>query len=581
MALQKQNRMKTPEKYKILTFLVFLLLPFVSGVAQDIEQIAKAKWLTVTGGLGLNGSGYACYGMERRRDPFVYIFSANLNINIKGIIDAPFALQIASANKTFNAPAYNFVGISPRYKWITAHIGSRNMTMSPFTYAGTTFFGGGLELMPEDFIVKGKVFYGRLVKAVPVGDTLSPVVQMPVYERWGGAGMITIGTQSNNVDIIFFKGKDREKSLTGADSIINVKPEENIVLGLNTKQNIGEHFLFVMEYGFSAYTRDTRQPDVVYDGYTYLNNLGGLFRPKASSYVAHALNIKVDYQSELFTVGVAFQHIDPNYQTMGALYMTNNVQNIAVNATTKLLQNKINIAGDIGYQRNNLDHSAAATDKQFIGNLSLSYAITENLNTSFNYSNYNTSTDAVQVLVKDSIKNAQINNNLSVNASYAINGKSLRHSFDLSVVIQSVNTINNEFTQVESTDNQMNGVTTGYRLGFVHHDFSIGVNASANQNKMDTGNDLMSSAGITLTKSFLKKQLRATLGFTTIFSTTEITSSTINTTRLTLNYKFWKKHNISFNTNYIHRCLTTSKEGQKTIKTMGELIGTFAYSYTF
>jgi hypothetical protein len=277
-------------------------------------------------------------------------------------------------------------------------------------------------------------------------------------------------------------------------------------------------------------------------------------------------------------VGVAFQRIDPNYQTMGALYMTNNIQNIAVNATAKLLQSKINVAGDIGYQQNNLDKSAAATDKRFIGNLNFSYAITDELNTSFNFSNYNTSTDAVQVLVRDSIKNAQINNNLSINASYAISGKALRHSFDLSVVIQRVNTINNEFTQVESMDNQMNGINIGYCLGFTPHDLSLGVNASANQNKMATGNEFMNSAGITLNKSFLKKKLRATLGFTTVFSTAETSSSNINTTRLTLNYRFLNKHSINFNTNYIHRYLNTGREGKKT---MGELIGNFAYSYTF
>jgi hypothetical protein len=49
--------MKMIEKHKIITFLAFLLLSFVSGVAQDIEQLAKAKWLTITGGLGLTGSG--------------------------------------------------------------------------------------------------------------------------------------------------------------------------------------------------------------------------------------------------------------------------------------------------------------------------------------------------------------------------------------------------------------------------------------------------------------------------------------------------------------------------------------------
>ncbi|MDR3133985.1 MAG: hypothetical protein LBU42_08215 [Prevotellaceae bacterium] len=517
--------------------------------------------------------------MQSRRDPFAYSISANLNLNFKGIIDAPFSLYLASENKTFNAPAYNFVGISPRYKWITAHIGSRNMSMSQFTYDGTTFMGGGIELMPENFIVKGKAFYGRLVKAVPSGDTLSPVIRQPVYERWGGAGMISIGTQSNHVDIIFFKGKDNINSLNGlADSALTVKPEENLIFGLNTKQKIGDYLLLSLEYGFSAYTRDIRQPDVVYDEYTYANNFGGLFRPKASSQYAHAWNVKADYQSEVFTAGISFQRIDPNYQTMGALYMTNNVQDITVNATVKLLQNKINVSGSFGYQRNNLDNKSEATDARFISSLNLSYTITNNLNASLNFSNYNTSTEAAQILVKDSIKYAQINNNLSMNASYAIPGEVLNHSIDLLFMMQTVNTINNEFTQQESTDNQMNGLSAGYRLGFIETDWNIGVNASANQNKMATSNDFTSSAGISLSKGFFKKKLRTTFGFTAMFSNSETTSNNINTIRLALGYRFLKKHSVNFNTNYLHRIINTGYDDKKIA---GEWIGTLAYSFAF
>jgi hypothetical protein len=568
----------TLKKHTWLFVSIVELLSFSMAQAQDIAQIAKAKLFTVTGGLGATGSGYTNYGMQNRRDPFAYTVSANLNLNFKGIIDAPFSVYLASGNKTFNAPAYNFVGISPRYKWITAHIGSRSMNMSQFTYAGTTFMGGGVELMPETFIVKGKAFYGRLVKAVPVGDTLSPVIRLPVYERWGGAGMITIGTQSNNVDIILFKGKDNIHSLNGVDSVAGIKPEENMVLGLNTKQKIGDHLLFSLEYGFSAYTRDIRQPDVVYDEFSYANNFGSLFRPKASSQYAHALNVKADYQTEAFTAGVAFQRIDPNYQTMGALYMTNNVQDITVNAAVKLLQNKINVSGSLGYQRNNLDNKSEATDERFISNLNASYAITGNLNASLNFSNYNTSTEAVQILVKDSIKYAQINNNLSVSVSYAIPGEALRHSLDFSAMMQNVNTINNEFTQQESTDNQMNGVNAGYRLGFVETAWNIGVNASASQNRMSSGNDFTSSVGISLNKGFFKKTLQATFGFTAMFYKAATSSNNVNTSRLTLSYRFLKKHSINFNTNYLHRVAGTEHDGKKIA---GELIGTFAYNFTF
>ncbi len=570
--------MKKSRHIYLLLLLPVLLLSGGVTRAQDIEQVAKAKWFSVTGGVGASGSGYSSYGMNNRRDPFAYTLSANLNFNFKGIIDAPFSLYMTSQNKTFNTPSYNFVGISPRYRWITAHIGSRNMNMSAYTYAGTTFMGGGIELMPEDFIIKGKAFYGRLVKAVPVGDTLSPVIKMPVYERWGGAGMLTIGTQSNNVGIILFKGKDREESIGASDSTTNVKPEENLVVGINTKQKIGEHLLLAAEYAFSAYTRDTRQPDVVYDEFTYANNLGRLFRPKTSSFYAQAFNIKAEYQAELFTIGAAFQRIDPNYQTMGALYMTNNVMDITVNATAKLLQNKINVSGSFGYQCNNLDKKSEAIDKRFITSLNFSYAITENLNTSLNFSNYNTSTEAVQILVKDSIKYAQINTNLSLNASYSTSGDILKHSFDLSLILQNVNTINNEFTQIESNDNQMNGINAGYRLGFAETDWSIAVNASANQNSMATGDDFTGSTGITVGKAFLKKKLQTSLGFTSMWSNYAASATNVNTTRLTINYRFLQKHSINFNSNYLHRITNSNSDGRKKA---GELIGTIAYSFTF
>ncbi len=558
-------------------FLLLLQLLFATPVAsQDIEQVAKAKWITVTGGAGLTGSAYSGFGLQSRRDPFAYTLSTNLNFNIKGVVDAPFSLLYTSQNTTFNVPSYNFVGISPRYKWITAHIGSRNMSMSQFVYSGTTFMGGGVELLPENFIIKGKAFYGRLVKAVLLGDTLSPVIQPPAYERWGGAGMLIVGTQSNNVELILFKGADRISSLPGADSIHSVKPEENLVLGINTKQKIGEHFLFALEYAFSAYTRDMRQPNMVYDNYTYIDNFGMLFRPKASSFYAHAWSVKADYQAEIFTAGVSFQRIDPNYQTMGALYMTNNVQDITVNAATKIVDNKINLSGSFGYQRNNLDNKSDAVDKRFISNFNFSYAITENLNTAVSFSNYNTSTEAVRILVKDSIKYAQINTNFSVNASYLIPGNELKHSFDMSFNMQNANVINNEFTDVESAGNRMTGVNGAYRLAFASSDVSISVNAAVNNNKMASGNDLTANCGVVVSKGFFKKKLQTTLGFTALFSRPDASSSNVNTTRLTLAYRFLKKHSVNMNASYINRNLTSERNGNTV---SGEFLVNFAYNF--
>jgi hypothetical protein len=165
-----------------------------------------------------------------------------------------------------------------------------------------------------------------------------------------------------------------------------------------------------------------------------------------------------------------------------------------------------------------------------------------------------------------------------VNASYSIPGEVLRHSLDVSFVMQNINTVDNEFTQQESTDNQMNGLSAGYRLGFVETDWNIGINASANQNKMATGNDFTSSAGISLNKSFFQKKLRATFGFTAMSSHSGNTSNNVNTARLTLSYRFLKKHSVNFNTNYLHRITGTERDGKKIA---GEWIGTLTYGFAF
>lgn len=582
-----QIRRKQIKRMKKL-FTALSAILFIANVsnAQDIERVIKAPWLTITGGFQTSGSTYRGFNLENRRDPFGYQVSANLNFNVKGVLDIPFSLYLSSKNKTFNTPAFNIAGISPRYKWITLHAGVRAMEFSPYTYAGVNFTGGGIELYPENFIVKGKAFYGLLNKKILAGDTSSPTVLQPAYSRYGGGGMITIGTQANNIDLIVFAAADKKKSLqldsNNPASLLLPLPQDNTVLGLNTKQKIGDIVLLAASYGFSAFSRNS-------------NLSSGMFEKNISRIFSHAVNLTVDIQTKWFNTGISARYIDPNYQTIGALYMTNDIADITLNASSSLWSNRLSISGSFGFQRNNVKKELSSTDKNIIGNINVSATeIVKNLTLSFSYSNYNTSAEAVQVIINDSIKYAQINNNLSFGATYSFgdNGKprnkNTRHSLSLQAMTQGVQTLNNEFSGLSNQKNSITNISASYNIGIS----SIGLNgsvhgtvgsSSVSNGALDTANGstrtLTSNTGITLSKSFIKKTLQTSVGYTAGLSG----KNTSNNIRFSAGYILKKSHRFNFTVGYLMRTITpdnnTGSDGGKN-KT-GELTATLSYSYSF
>ncbi|MDR0763620.1 MAG: hypothetical protein LBF01_03900 [Bacteroidales bacterium] len=607
-------------------FAALLVISIANALnAQDVEQVIKAPWLTITGGFQTSGSACKSFNIENRRDPFGYQISANLNFNIKDVLDIPFSLYLSSKNKTFNAPAFNIAGISPRYKWITLHAGIRAMDFSPYTYSGTNFTGGGIELMPENFIVKGKAFYGQLNKKILVGDTSSVTVLQPAYSRYGGGGMITIGTHTNSVDLIVFAAADRKKSLqldsTVAASQLLPLPQDNITFGANTKQKIGEIFILSASYGFSVFSRNS-------------NLSGGLFERNISRIFSHAVNLTVDARTKWFNIGVSTRYIDPNYQTMGALYMTNDIADITLNASSSFWQNRFNVSGSFGFQRNNVKKELASTDKNIIGNINIAAAeIVKNLMLSFSYSNYNTSAEAVQVIINDSIKYAQINNNLSFNATYCFgegsggsrgeNGRGnsasrsgsrggIKHSLSLSAMMQGVQTLNNEFSGLSNQKNTIANISLSYGIGIS----SIGLNGSvhgtigssrASANTGGTASSptrtLTSNAGVTLSKSFIKKTVQTSAGYTAGLSGKNIS----NNIRFSAGYVLKKAHRFNLSVGYLARIIDaggdarngsannsnvgnsasgnasgdTSSSASGSKKKTGEFTATLSYAYNF
>ena len=485
--------------------LFFHSLLFFPVLAQNIEQVVKAKPITVTGGINMSGTGYSQFGGNSRRDPFSYQLGANMNFSLFGIVNAPFSATLTSENKTFNRPSYRQIGFSPSYKWITVHAGWRNMDFSQYTLSGTTFCGIGVELQPETFPLRGKMVYGRFAKKTVQGDTISSYISEPIYNRWGYGVMLSAGPLKNSVDLMIFRAEDKhENNIVFADSF-PITPQENLTMGISTRQQLGKHFNLALQYAISAYTDDIRADEKQFSSYFYLNSLKPLYTPRLSSRHTSMYDVQLNFQTDIYTVGLRYNRIDPGYQSMGTLFLNNDTEDIQINASTSFLKRKINLSGSLGVQHDNLDSKQSSENRRITGSLNSSYQISQNLNVNVSYSNYNSTTEPTRILILDSIKYVQVSKNFNSGGSYNTGNDKWTNVYNLMYSRQTLNTINKSFTDIERTGTVMNNMNIGYRINYKPLDTGASLSFNMTQNIMDTISNYNYGPQFSTNKGFLIK----------------------------------------------------------------------------
>ena len=429
-----------------LYILFFLLLLTGQRIyAQDVEQSLKnLKELKNQDPIGLNGTlsassvFYSAKGIKPRRDPFYWVINANVTFTLFNKVSVPFSATFTQQDKNYTngldkfSQPFNQFGLSPKYKWLTIHAGYRVMDFSEFTYSGTMFLGGGVEIKPEKSLVSGSAFYGRLVKAVPVGGIDGVVVSLPAYNRMGGGGKLRIGNDDHNADLIFFKAKDDKFSIP-FDTSLKITPAENQVFGLGTKQKINKFISAEGNFSYSMYTNNLFQDVTRLDGFTYLNQI---YSPRASSSYNKAITVAVNFTPEKFRFGFKYKRIDPDYKTMGAIFLVNDVEEYSVNNSFSLIKNKLNISSSIGLQQNNLDKIQAYTSKRIIGSVNTSYNFTEHFNAGINYSNFSSNTIPVRFGISDTIKLVQLTQSGGLVSNYSFGKKEIKHNLNFNSTYQ-------------------------------------------------------------------------------------------------------------------------------------------------
>ena len=565
-------------KKKIFFLMFSFHLFFING--QDISSFTEMKQYRISGSINLQSAFYLSTDSIKLRDPFFWQLSGNLNVSTP-LFNIPISLTLSQQQKFdfdnfFNsqknaiAQPFNQFGMSPKYKNFTTHIGYRSLKFSEFSLSGNQFMGIGFDLSPKDEIFKIKMIYGRFSKAI---DTILPGNFSKTFERWGYGINTIVGNDNNNFGLILFKAKDITTSISGFDTLVTSQPADNLVFGITTKHKIDKNLTFDGEIDWSAYTYDIRREESKLEGYTYLNNLGFLFDANTSSYLSKAMKYNLDFKKDKINLKFAYRRVDPEYRTMGSVYLNNDFEDITGTLKYKFLKGRLNLGLTSGLQRNNLNKTKVSETLRLINSVSSNYSpINNKWNLNFGFSNFNSQSQMSVVNFGDTMRFAQITK--SLNLQYSINGKLMGNNLTSFI---SFNFQDAEVGSNIGTIDQQETQTVFYNTSFGSSLTLPKANTNINflLNAVNNISNELSSSGIgptlSVSKSFKTKKnpIRTNFSFSYLKSFIDWTSSgQIMNGVFSLNYQISKKQTISLNSSLSQREVSNSKNLFESITTL-------------
>jgi hypothetical protein len=576
----------------IFGVVITLCFTNTSAFAQNLDAIGKEKPLTITGGLSLNQIFYTAKGINNRRDPYTYYASGNINFSLYGW-NVPLSFALSNRNTSFQQP-FNQYSIHPTYKWITGHAGYCSMSYSPYTVNGHIFLGGAVDLAPEGNW-KFSALYGRFLKAVePEADSTGMITNTPAFKRMGYGLKTSYNKDGSFVDLIVFHAKDEVSSIAYIqDSLLaqlqesgrEILPQENLVMSIAAGKTFFERFLLRGELASSALSRDIRAEE---GEQTHpLSYIGFLYTPRLSSSYYKAFKTSLSYQQDAYSLGVAYERIDPQYRTLGAYYFNNDLESITANGSASIWQGKMNVALSAGTQRDNLDKSKVSTMRRMVGSVNVNYIPNQKLDLSASYSNFQTYTNIRSKFVDinqltpydnlDTLNYTQISQNITTTATYALgNSKERRQSISLNANVQDAADKQGEVTQ--NSGSQFYNLNVAYMYNMVPQNLTVSVafNGNVNDSPAITTKTLGPTASVS--KSFFDRKLRATLSssYNNTYTNSQRVSTILNG-RINGSYTIQKKHNLNLSLVAVNR----ESKSETSAQSFTEFTGTLGYSYAF
>ncbi|MBF9142358.1 hypothetical protein [Hymenobacter properus] len=494
-----------------------LLAALVAGSpaagAQDLATLAQQKPVTLTGTLDLRTVLYGYSGsITARRKPVSYVLAGRPKLNIYGVA-VPLEFVVSEQDRAVRQP-FNQFGLSPTYKWATAHLGYRNLTWSPFTLAGHTMLGAGLELNPGKFHFG--LMVGRFARATAV-DATTGLTAPFAFSRRGFAARLGVGTVDKSfIDFTIVKGRDDSSSVSRQDRLAAgangtlVQPAENLALGVGTRLGFGKNkywfidgdaavSLFTRRLGSRLVLGESTLPSAVD------NTLGRLISLNGSTEAYTAWQAGAGYWKNGRGLKVRYRRISPGYQSMGAYFFQDDVANLTVSPSFALFKQKLRLSGSFGVQQDNLRGQKQLTSKRLIGSASASADFTERFGVDLNYTNFTTDQQqAGAVQVADSFRLAQTTQSFSVAPRYVLMGEHYGHAVLLSVDRSTLRALGSNVLDKLGEFTALNAFLN-YQLTLVAPRLTLGATYNYTELDLSQGTDLNQGLQLSADRPFLKR----------------------------------------------------------------------------
>ena len=551
--------------------IILLLTTTVALHAQSLSNLKNSSPVTVNGSLGLNSAFYNASGIPDRQTPFSFGVNANATLTVYGI-SMPFSFTWYSNEKAGFRQPFNQFGISPTYKWLTVHLGYRNVSFSEFTLNGHTFLGAGLEAKPGKFRLAA--VYGKFNQTSQYDLIMADSI--PKLTRLGWAAKIGYGTEKSFVDVSMLRIGDNTKNFIPYEDPNLPVPAQNMALGLTSRISLTSKLVLNVDGSLSFLTSNSSlgTSDTIND--RLLEYASNLITINSTSQRFSALKASLSYNfSKNVISGIEYRRIDPGYQSMGSYFFNNDLEQITFNQSVSFLESKFRARGSIGMQRDNLDGAKNSTSKRLIGSISGNYTIDENWALDLSYNNFSTNQKAIKNIADNSLMVYQVNHNLLLSPRFMKVTDGFSHLVMLNLNWMILNDKNTQTSDMTDTDTKV--AMLMYSLGLPKQ--KINMSLGANYTKMVNQNYKNQLAGgtLSLSSSLLKDKLSINWNNAYMLNKLNGENGRIFNTALNSIYRFLPRHSVTLNLSLIKNSFADTS----VIPSYNEIRGDLGYAFTF
>ena len=489
---------------RFLPIIIISVFIFCAGLsAQNLEKIGKKDMVTIGGSMNLNSVCYDAFGMNPRRDPFTWYFSGSLNITVLDV-SLPFTYSYSNQHSSYTQP-FNMQSCSPKYKWAQVFLGTTSLSYSPYTLSGHIFTGAGIELRPGGFCIAA--MYGRFNKAVE--DNPLSGDEIPAFRRTGYAFKAGFEKPGHTFTFSWFHAADDLHSLEFAPMIPGLHPMENTCTSFNGKATLWKHVAVQADVAASGITRDLNAGS---ETTSYTGWQKWLLKTKTTSEFFRAWKFSVTYTAKNFSIAAIQEHVDPGYETFGAYYFTNDLQNWTLAPAARLMKGRLNIGANTGFQRNNLNGDRLSTTQRWVGSANISFAPSKQWTLNAAYSNFTSYTrNRPQAdpfwtpSPADTLSFYQVAQQGSGVASYRFGERNVQNSI---AVITSYQVTGQQQSGSVLPDVKIANANLTYTVQWIQTRLSFTVLGNFNQSSGAGISTQQMGPGVQIGKTFLKNRLR-------------------------------------------------------------------------